>query len=254
MARSERAKQLEAEQKAARKAAKERRKNSDNPADWGRMRQMVEAFKVTRQIDPAVTWFMIGAFLGVAAVFILIGLFLLPPWWMWLIFGITFGLLAAMATLTWRARKAAYKRYAGQPGSGELGLNMLSKKWVTDPAIAVTRYQDVVHRTVGPGGIVLVGEGQAGRVRQLLASEAKKHEAIKYGVTVTTLVVGDQPNQVKLDQLTKTIKKLPKVLKGSEVTELRTRLRALDAQRPRIPLPKGPMPTSKGARQALRGR
>ena len=39
------------------------------------------------------------------------------------------------------------------------------------------------------------------------------------------------------------------------MTDVLARLRALDANRSNIPLPKGPMPTSmKGARQNMRGR
>ena len=36
-----------------------------------------------------------------------------------MIFGVLFGVLAAMAVLTWRAKNATYKRYEGQKGSAE---------------------------------------------------------------------------------------------------------------------------------------
>jgi hypothetical protein len=147
-----------------------------------------------------------------------------------------------------------YRRYAGQPGSAEVGLNLLGKVWAKDPAIIVNRYQDCVHRVVGPGGIVLVGEGQAGRVREMLATEAKRHEAIKYNVPVTTIVMGDAANQVPLRKLAGYIKRLPKTIKPFQVTEIKARLKALDASRPRLPIPKGPMPSMRGARSALRGR
>ncbi len=67
--------------------------------------------------------------------------------------------------------------------------------------------------------------------------------------------MGDRDNQVPLEKLSDHIKKLPKVIKAAEIAELSNRLRALDSMRPKIPLPKGPMPTSaKGARAAVRGR
>jgi len=135
---------------------------------------------------------------------------------------------------------------------------MLPKKWVSSPVIAANRSRDAVHRTLGPGGVVLIGEGEPGRVRQLLASEVKKHERVAYGVPVTTVVMGDKPGQVPLSRLADHIRKLPKVLRPNQITDVRQRLRALDAVRPNIPVPKGPMPTSprqvKGARQAMRGR
>ena len=49
--------------------------------------------------------------------------------------------------------------------------------------------------------------------------------------------------------------KLGRQVKPAEITELRQRLRALGAQRPKVPLPRGPVPTSmKGMRGNLRGR
>jgi len=41
----------------------------------------------------------------------------------------------------------------------------------------------------------------------------------------------------------------------AQITDLMARLRALDASRPNVPLPKGPVPTSmKGMRGNVRGR
>ena len=88
-----------------------------------------------------------------------------------------------------RAKAATFKRYAGTTGSAEVALGMLPKKWISTPVIAANRNKDVVHRTIGPGGLVLIGEGETGRVRQLLASEVKKHERVAYGITVTTVIM-----------------------------------------------------------------
>ncbi len=251
---SERAKQLAAEQKAAKQAEKLRKKNSTDPKDWNQFRQVREVYKVTAEFDKQMPLMVWGSFALCVVALLVVGL-IVKPWWLYLITGIMLGLLAAMLLLTWRAKGATYKRYAGQAGSAEVALSMLGKEWVKNPVITVTRQMDVVHRVVGPGGIVLVGEGDPGRVRQLLATETKKHEGIRYGVKVTPIVMGERDNQVPLEKLADAIKKLPKVIKASEVTELQSRLRALDAMRPRVPLPKGPMPTStRGSRQAMRGR
>jgi len=249
---SERAKKLAAEQKAAMKAEKLRKKNSDDPKDWGQIRKFIQGIKMTKEYDKALIPLMIGAFSLVLVVFIILSQFF-QPWWMYLVCGVLFGLMCAMFVLNWRAKGAMFKRYAGVPGSAEVGLNLLPKGWVKSPAIAVDRYQNIVHRAVGPAGIVLIGEGQPGRVREMLATEAKRHEAIKYNVAVTTIVMGDGDNQVPLPKLDKYIKKLPKVIKGAQITEVMARLKALDGSRPRLPIPKGPM-NMKGARSALRGR
>jgi hypothetical protein len=251
------AKDVKVQAKAAKKAEKARKKTSNDPKDMGRFRQLIRAYQVTHEYDRALPYILLGAFLLPIAIAVVIGV-------LWghafnlILIGIGLGLLAAMALLVRRAKRATYKRYAGKTGSAEVALSMLPKKWVSSPVIAANRNRDVVHRTVGPGGLVLIGEGETGRVRQLLASEVKKHERVAYGVTVTTIVMGDKEGQVPLDKLADHIRKLPKVLQPYQITDIRQRLRALDALRPPVPIPKGPMPTSsrqvKGVRQAMRGR
>ena len=190
-----------AKQKAEVKAAKLAKKNSTNPRDWPWYKQYWQTYKVTAEVDPQLPWLLLGAFAGVLAVFAIVA-FLVPPWWMWLLLGVFGGITAAMWVLLLRAKKATYTRYAGQPGSAEVALSMLDgKKWFHSSAIAATRQLDAVHRAVGPAGIVLIGEGSASRVKPLLASEAKKHEQVAYGVPVTTIVMGDGEGEVPLDKL-----------------------------------------------------
>ncbi len=251
------AKDAKAKAKAAKKAEKARKKASDDPKDMGRIRQIIRAYQVTHEHDRALPYLLIGAFLLPVALGIVIGLLWGHPFNV-IFAGVMTGLLAAMFMLVRRAKRATYKRYTGKPGSAEVALGMLPKKWVSTPAIAANRNRDVVHRTLGPGGLILIGEGESGRVRQLLASEVKKHERVAYGVTVTTVIMGNKEGQVPLDKLADHIRKRPKVLQAHQITDIRQRLRALDALRPPVPVPKGPMPTSprqvKGARQAMRGR
>ena len=47
---------------------------------------------------------------------------------------------------------------------------------------------------------------------------------------------------------------MPKSLQPFQIAEVKQRLRALDAVRPKAPVPKGPMPTPKGLNRAMRGR
>jgi hypothetical protein len=252
MPKSERAKELAAQQKAQAKADKLRKKQSTNPSDWGRWRQMAQVLKLTAKEDKLFVPLALVAFLVPLAAGLVAAL--VVPSWFWGVTGLLLGLIAFLALFTWRARLANFHRYAGQPGAAELAFRELPKKgWQVSLAITGNRYQDVLHRVVGPPGIVLVGEGQAGRVRQMLESEAKKHQTIRQGVPVTTLVVGDAANQVPLAKLASSLKKLPKTVRPAELTEIKSRLQALDAVRPRVPLPRGPMPSMKGAYQALRG-
>ena len=250
-------KETRAAAKAAKQAERARKKASNDPADMGRIRQIRRAYQVTHEYDKALPYLLLAALLVPVAIAVTIGLLTDQLLNVGLV-GLGVAVLLPMLVLVRRAKKATYKRYAGQAGSAEVGLQMLPKKWISTPAIAANRSMDVVHRTLGPGGLVLIGEGEPGRVRQLLAGEVKKHERVAYGVPVTTVLMGDKPGQVPLDKLADHIRKLPKTLRPNQVTDIKQRLRALDAVRPNIPVPKGPMPTNprqiKGARQAMRGR
>ncbi len=243
--------------KAARAAEKQRKRTSTDPADMGRLRQIVVAYQRTREYDKALPYLLIGSFLVPVVVGVVVGL-LIGGLVSSIILGVAVGVLLAMLMLVRRTKAATYRRYAGQAGSAEVALSMLPKKWVSTPAIAATRQLDAVHRTLGPGGLVLIGEGEPGRLKNLLASEARKHEKVAYGVTVTTIMMGTKEGQVPLEKLADHIRKLPKVLQPQQITEIKSRLNALDRVRPQAPVPKGPMPTSsrqvRGARQAMRGR
>ncbi len=250
---SEKAKALAAKQKAEMKAAKLAKKNSDDPKDWGIVKQVRQTLKATVEADPASKWWLLGTFLVVAIVLSLVGVFL-QPWWTWLVVGVVAGIVAAMYMLLHRAKKATYIRFKGKPGSAEVALGMLNKKkWTSSPAISATKQLDVVHRVVGPAGIVLIGEGSVTRLRAILSSEAKKHEQVAYGVPVSTLIMGDGEGQVSLDKLQDHLKRMPKVIDETQATEVNQRLKALDAIRPRVPVPRGPLTMPKGAQKAMRG-
>ena len=68
-------------------------------------------------------------------------------------------------------------------------------------------------------------------------------------------ISGNGPGEVPLPKLVRHVQKLGREVKPAEMTDILNRLKALDAQRSAIPLPKGPVPTSmKGMRGNLRGR
>jgi hypothetical protein len=133
---------------------------------------------------------------------------------------------------------------------------MLRRGWRTEPAIAFDKQQDVVHRVVGPPGIVLIGEGtSANRLRQLMVTERRKHERVAAETPIHEVVCGNGEGEVPLPKLVRHVQKLGKSVKPAEMTDILNRLKALDATRSSIPLPKGPVPTSmKGLRGNLRGR
>ena len=144
----------------------------------------------------------------------------------------------------------------GQPAAGAGALQMLRRGWKVDPVVGFTKQQDVVHRVVGPPGIVLVGEGRAPAGSSSCSrASARSTSASPYGVPIHEVVCGNGEGEVPLPKLVKHVQKLGRNVKPAEMTDILQRLKALDAQRGKLPLPKGPVPTSmKGMRSQQRGR
>jgi hypothetical protein len=232
-----------------------------DPDKMGRRQQLVETFRMTRRGDPAITWWLLGAFLVAGGLGFALFFFLLPGSGVIhtvvsVIGALLFGSLAAMIIFGRRAQRAAYNQMEGQPGAAAAALRMLRRGWKTDPVIAFTKQQDIVHRVIGPPGIVLIGEGNSpSRVKQLITSERRKHERVVSEVPIHEVVCGNGEGQVPLPKLVRHVQKLGRAVKPAEMTDVLNRLKALDANRSNIPLPKGPVPTSmKGMRQNMRGR
>ncbi|MDR2620397.1 MAG: DUF4191 domain-containing protein [Propionibacteriaceae bacterium] len=251
---SERAKALAERQKAEAKAAREAKKHSDNPDDWGIWRRLVATVKMINEVEPNAKWILIGVPLAILITAAVVGI-VIGHWIQGLIWGVLLAASALLLLIGRIGRKAAFKRSKGQPGYAQVALAMLpEKKWSHTVAIEVNRQQDCVHRVVGPGGLILVGDGDANRVKPLLSNAKRRHDGVSYDAEVITLSAGDGEGQIPVEQLTKYIQKLPKKLSETQIQELEVRLKALDAMRGRLPIPKGPLPNVKANRRALRGR
>lgn len=231
---------------------------TDPEKKQGRIKQIAASYRMTKQSDPRIGLILLGWFVVAGALGYLLFFFLPGGWILDLVTAVMIGLLAALVVFGRRAQRAAYAQIEGQPGAAAAALGLLRRGWKTDPAIAFNKNQDIVHRVVGPPGIVLIGEGNPNRLKTLLANERRKHERVVADTPIHEVIVGDPskvPGTVPVSKLTKHVTKLGRELKGAQMTDVLSRLRALDANRSNIPLPKGPMPTNlKGARQNMRGR
>jgi hypothetical protein len=230
------------------------------PEALSRRQQFVQTYQMAKRSDPAIGRWVLGAgvlglLVGFAVFYVLAG----QRGWIGMVFtavgALMTGLLLALVVFSRRAQKAVYGQMEGQLGAGAGALGLLKRGWTVDQAIAFTKQQDVVHRVVGPPGIVLVGEGNPGRLKGLMSTERRRHERVIVDVPVHEIVVGNDEGQVPLAKLSRHIQKMKRQVQPSEITDILARLKAIDASRPVIPLPKGPVPTSmKGMRGNLRGR
>lgn len=216
--------------------------------------QVWEAYRMTREVDPSVTWILLAVFVGIIAVGVIIGS-LTGAVVYWLLLAIPFAFLAAMFVLVRRAETAAYSRIEGKPGAALAALRTIRRGWTfpEEPVAVDPRTQDMVFRGVGRPGIVLIAEGPAGRASRLLENERKRTARVVPSVPITLLQCGNGEGQVPLRKLPVAVRKLKPQLTKQEVAEVDKRLTALGAMRP--PLPKGIDPTkARPDRKGMRGR
>jgi Domain of unknown function (DUF4191) len=230
------------------------------PEKLSRRKQFAQTYQMAKKSDPAIGRWVFGA--GLLGLVVGFGIF-------WLVVGrgstlglalsvvggLMVGVLAGLIIFSRRAQRAVYGQMEGQLGAAAGALGLLKRGWTVDNAIAFTKQQDVVHRVIGPPGIVLVGEGSPGRLKALMTSERKRHERVAVDAPVHEVVVGHGDDQVPLAKLSRHVQKMKRQVQPADITDILARLKAIDASRPVLPMPKGPVPTSmKGLRGQMRGR
>ena len=235
------------------------------PPPTGRFAQFGYAYKLTKRLDPQLPYVMLG-YGGGAAVVVFVALFFLTGGSIFgLVIGIVlallFGLLASVITLNRRVQKAQYKQADGQPGAAFQLMEAdrrLKRNWQMTPHVQFNRQQDMVHRLIGRGGLVLVAEGDPSRVKQLLANERKSiSRFLGPDVQVDEMVVGsdEAAGQIAVPKLMRTLTRrgLSKnQLTALQASEYSRRLEAVAGKTgPMANMPKGPLP--KGARMPRGG-
>lgn len=221
-----------------------------NPDQPGRIAQIRQTYKITKESDPKIGWILLGMLVGIIALFVVVGLLLkLLP--ILLPIGIAAAVLATVIVFGKRAEASAYAQIEGQPGAAAAALKALRSGWFVTPAVSMTKNQDIVHRVVGRPGVILVSEGPTSRVTNLLANERRKTSRFVPDVPITEIQCGNDEGQIPLRRLNRKLTKLPRTLKPAQVTEVRRRLEALATQP--VSVPKGPMPKSARAARGPRG-
>jgi hypothetical protein len=219
-----------------------KKKSKEKKIKTPRFQTFRDAYAVTKQVKPWISIALIATFLVTWAIGIGIGIAIGQPVYLGFVF-LPIALLAAMLLFTRQAGSAAYVSIEGQMGAGASVLMAIRKGWTTTPAVAVSRNQDMVHRSVGRAGIVISGEG-SDSVKQMMSDERKKAERFAPGVPVIEILIGNEENRVPIRKLQKEMRRLPKKLTAHQMREVRARLKAVGGMS--MPIPKGPMPTRGG--------
>lgn len=215
------------------------RKKKEKSAGGGQLQVVRDAFSLVRKESPSSLAYLALAFVATLVLGVIIGSVAGHPVYFAILF-IPVGFIVSFFLFTRFANNAAFSSIEGQIGAGASVLMGIRKGFTTTPAVVVNRSQDMVHRSIGRCGVVLVAEGGFA-AKQLLADERKKTERYVPGVPVHEIHVGEEAGQVSIRKLQKSLKKLPKKLAPNQVREVRARLKAVGGMA--MPIPKGPMPT-----------
>ena len=212
--------------------------DAQDMANAGRLKQIRMVAGLVRRSNPRAMPIIIGSGLGTLVVLVVVGLltglapFLIP-------LGVLLGLLVTTILFGRFAQSAQYSAIEGQPGAAAAVLENMRGNWTVTPAIAANRNMDVVHRSVGRPGVILVGEGSPARLASLLAAEKKRVARVAYEVPIFEFQVGNEEGQIPLSKLQRKIMRLPRNLKSGAISDLNHRLKALQ---PSLQAPKGPIP------------
>ena len=207
-----------------------------------RIRQLIQAYKLTYARDRQLPLWMALAFVGAAAVIFLINLLAGIALFIGIPIAVVFGVLAATFVFGRRAQKAAFNQVEGQPGAAGWVLGNMRGDWRVTQGVQVNAQLDAVHRVLGRPGVILVGEGAPHRVRPLLAQEKKRVARIVGDTPIYDVILGDGEGEVPIRRLNNHLVKLPRNLSQAQVNALEKRMAALGGTKA-APLPKGPMPT-----------
>jgi hypothetical protein len=170
------------------------------------------------------------------------------------IFGLMFGILAGLFTLTRRFEKNAYARMDGVVGGSLAVAQAIRNGWAFEesPEAVDNKGRAVVFRGVGKTGVVLLAEG-GGAARRLVDTATKRINKLVPGVPVRVIYVGKGQGEVELTKLNKAIRKGKTVLSRGERDKITARLHAMGGAK--LPVPKGVDPMrARPDRKALRGK
>jgi hypothetical protein len=215
---------------------------ANQTAEPGRFRQLIDVFNRTRQLDKAAVWWILGGFaLPLAASITIAAVFpsTILGWILWVLLGLTTGLLVGMAILGRRAEKAAYGSLEGRPGAvGAVLRAPLRRQFKgSDEPVAINpRSLTAVYRIVGAPGVVLIGEGHRNELMQMIETERKRASKVASGVPVHAIWVTNDEKGTNIRQVVKTLNKMKRTLSRAEIRTVHARLSTMTMA---MPIPKG---------------
>lgn len=217
---------------------------------------LIDAYKITKRTFPWIGWVILVSTVAVVGLFLAFAIWQNMNIFIMVLFSVTLVFMVPTLILSGLVKKAMYRQISGTVGSVYAVITQIRRGWtVEEEPIAANRHQDLVWRLIGRPGVVLITEGPTGRVYDLVERERKMAERVVTNLPVHVINVGEGKNQVKLENLEKELRRLPKVLHRNEVPEVVNRIQAVSKQNRQSGIPHGIDPhKAKFSRRSLRGR
>lgn len=224
-------------------------KGAKGTKEPGRLKQIGMVAKIVHRQSPRSIPLAVAVAVVILAVFVAIGIWT-GSWILWPLTGLPIAFLVGFIIFTRSAQRVQYSILDGQLGAGAAVLDNMRGNWTVEFAVTANKQQDVVHRVVGRPGVVLVGEGDPGRLKPLIAGEKKRVARVAYDTPIYDFKVGNGEDQIPLSKLQRTLLKLPRNLDKQGASDLVYRLKALPS---RMQMPKGPLPKNAKLPRGMRG-
>ncbi|MFE1169587.1 DUF4191 domain-containing protein [Nocardiopsis sp. NPDC058789] len=215
----------------------------------GRLKQIGMVAKVVHKQSPRTIPIAVAVAVVIFAAFVGVGVWT-GSWIIWPLTGLPVAFLVGFIMFTRAAQRVQYQMLDGRLGAGMAILENMRGNWAVEPGVAANKQMDVVHRVVGRPGVVLVGEGDPGRLKGLIAGEKKRVARVAHDTPIYDFKVGNGEDQVPVSKLQRALVKLPRNLDKGDTAELNYRLKALP---PAMRMPKGPMPKGAKLPKGMRG-
>lgn len=209
----------------------------------GRVRQLIQLYKITAQTDKSAAPTAIGVGIGAIAVVVVFGL------WTsngnvfgivaWCVAALVVGSLLGLILMSRKAEVVAYANIEGRPGAVSAIMdNILRRGWSGEqmPVAVNAKSGEAVYRVSGPGGVVLIAEGHRSSVSRLVEAEKTKLNKAVSGVPVHVIWVCSDEHSTKLAEIRKVLYKFPKSLNRAELSTVNKRLSTMKLN---LPVPKG---------------
>ena len=219
------------ETKPEKGSKKKQKLNPDGTPKKGRIKQIVEVYKYTQEVDRSTLPWMIGAIAGAIVLGVLVSALVLDSPWYGIFMGLAIGILIAMMILARKAERAAFGRIKGQPGAALAAMQSIRRGWNVDdePVQIDPRSQKMLFRASGRAGIAVVAEDSSGISMKLLEKERRSIRRVLQhdNVPVHQIVVGDGEGEVPLHKLPTYMQRMKKQLTKDEAAQVTKRLNAL---------------------------